>query len=181
VRTLVSAIVPQSARSATLIAAVTIAGLVISSRAQTPAAEDRTFVASWSATGHRHVLPTESGRAAGVAHLSGAVVLTTSVSGLSTAFHAEAIAFDDGSQLRAGRAVWTDARGHQVFSVLRGEPLAKQRRILGTIAGGTGRYAGISGEYQLTWQYVFDNEDGSFQGRAVDLKGHFRVGSGGSP
>ena len=87
---------------------------------------------------------------------------------------AEAIAFDDGRTLSVGRAVWTDARGDRVFSELRGEPVATGRRIAGTITGGTGRYAGVIGDYELTWQYVARDDDDAVQGRAVDLRGRIR-------
>lgn len=159
--------------------AISVTNLIVSARGESPPQPDeRTFSASWSASGTRHTIPTESGRTAAIFQLSGAVVLTVDVQGLSTAFHGEAIGFDDAGQLSAGRAVWTDARGNRVFSVLRGEPLARQRRIFGTITGGTGPYTGITGDYQLTWQYVFQSDDGSIQGRAVDLNGRFRLGSG---
>ena len=41
-----------------------------------------------------------------------------------------------------GRAVWTDERGDQVFSELKGEWVGTGNRIVGTFIGGTGRYAG---------------------------------------
>ena len=69
-------------------------------------------------------------------------------------------------------------RGDRIFSEIRGEPLEKGRRWIGTITGGSGLYARMSGEYELTWQYVIRTEDGAFQGRAADLKGRFRLGSG---
>jgi hypothetical protein len=57
--------------------------------------------------------------------------------------------------------------------VLRGDGVESGRRIAGTITGGTGRYAGVEGDYELTWQYVVDT-DGGLQGRTVDLRGHVR-------
>lgn len=103
--------------------------------------------------------------------MSGAVVFSrgTSIRG----FLGEAIGFHDGAMLSVGRAVWTDERGDQVFSELKGEPIATGSRIAAVITGGTGRYAGITGEYQLTWQWVV-TEDDNWQGRATDLKGRFR-------
>ena len=50
--------------------------------------------------------------------------------------------------------MWTDARGDRVFSAFSGEPLQARRRIVGTITGGTGRYAGVRASTTLTWQYV---------------------------
>ena len=56
--------------------------------------------------------------------------------------------------------------------------LAEKNRISGTILGGTGRYAGATGTYEFSWQSVIELEDGSMQGRAVDLKGRVRAGPG---
>jgi hypothetical protein len=58
--------------------------------------------------------------------------------------------------------------------VLKGEPLETGRRIEGTIAGGTGRYGSLIGDFELTWQYVVAGEGGAVQGRSVDLRGRFR-------
>ena len=82
-----------------------------------------------------------------------------------------------------GRSVWTDERGDQVFSELEGEGTAAKNRIKGTILSGTGRYTGATGSYEFSWQSVMEAEDGSIQGRAVDLKGRVRPGpeAGGSP
>jgi hypothetical protein len=146
---------------------------------QAPRAEEpggwRPFQGSWSAVGWRRTLPTEAGRTAAVVQLSGAVVLTQSA-GVSAGFQGEAIGFDDGGRLSAGRAVWTDARGDRVFSVLNGDSLQAGRRIVAQITGGTGRYAGVTGEYTLTWQYLVAAEDSVVQGRTVDLRGRLRLG-----
>jgi hypothetical protein len=80
--------------------------------------------------------------------------------------------------LSVGRAVWTDGRGDRIFSELKGEPLQTGRRISGTITGGTGRYAGVTGDYELTWQYVISTEGEIVQGRATDLRGRFRAAEG---
>jgi hypothetical protein len=136
--------------------------------------EWRTFAGTWSAAGRRQTLRTEGDRPAAILQLSGPVVLSTPA-GLSGAFRGEALGFDDGRSLSAGRAVWTDTRGDQVFSVLKGEALVTGRRIFGSITGGTGRYAGAEGEYQLTWQYVVETEEGDVQGRTVGLEGRWRA------
>ncbi len=47
--------------------------------------------------------------------------------------------------------------------------------------GGTGRYAGATGSYEFSWQWVMEAEDGSIQGRAVELKGRVRPGPGQEP
>jgi hypothetical protein len=135
----------------------------------------RTFEGSLSATGQRQSIPTESGRPAVTVQLSGPVSLTSG-DGLSRAFRAEVVGFDDGAGLTVLRGVWTDDRGGRIFSHLKGETVAAGRRIAGTIAGGTGRYAGITGEYSFEWQYVIEAEAGTLQGRAVGLRGRYRIG-----
>jgi hypothetical protein len=98
-------------------------------------------------------------------------------------FRAEVIALVDSATGLQGRGVWTDERGEQVFSELQGEGTADHNHITGTILGGTGRYAGATGTYEFSWQFVMESEDGSIQGRAVELKGrvHPGPGAGASP
>ena len=55
-----------------------------------------------------------------------------------------------------GRSVWTDERGDQVFSELKGEGTAAKNQITGTILSGTGRYAGMTGSYEFSWQWVME-------------------------
>ena len=154
------------------------AGASLSSAVQEPSAAEgwKTFTGTWSARGPRQTIPTEGGRTAGIVQLSGAIVLADGTD-LGRGVLAEAIAFDDGRNLSVGRAVWTDARGDRVFSELKGEPVATGRRIVGTITGGTGRYDGVVGAYELTWQYVARDDDDTVQGRAVDLRGRIRKGA----
>src|SRR5436853_588084 len=46
-----------------------------------------------------------------------------------------------------------------------------------TFVGGTGRYAGVTGEYSFEWRFILESEDGSVGGPAVNLKGRARLGS----
>jgi len=159
-----------------VLAAVAHAPLGAVQRAGEPAEAWRTFEGSWSAVGRIQTVPTE-GASAAVVQLSGVVSLKSG-SNLGAGFHGEAIAYEDGSSASAGRASWTDSRGDRVYSAFKGEPLQTGRRVVGTITGGTGRYAGVVGDYELTWQYVVSADDGVVQGRAADLRGRFRTGGG---
>jgi len=140
---------------------------------QAAAEEWRPFGGAWSATGRRHTMATEGHRSASIVELRGSVVLTNAAA-LGRGFHGEAIGFDDGSGATVGRAVWTDGRGDQVFSLLGGEPVLTERHIVGTITGGTGVYAGLTGDYELTWKFVVEEEDGTVHGQTVDLRGRVR-------
>ena len=143
--------------------------------AQAPVPAGQTFEGTWSASGQRQTLPTEAGQPAVTVQLSGAVTITTGA-GLSRGFRGEVIGFDDGAGLIAGRVVWTDEKGDRIFSVLKGEALAAGRQMRGTITGGTGRYAGIAGEYEFRWQYLIAAEGSLVNGRAIDLRGRVRAG-----
>jgi hypothetical protein len=150
------------------------------SQPRTPAAapapgEWRTFEGTWSAVGERHALRLGPDRRAFVASLSGSMLLTGE-RGLGVGFQARAITFSDSLSGGLGRAVWTDDHGDEVYSELSGGPLATGNRIAGTIVGGTGRFAGVTGAYELEWQFVIETEEGVVQGRAVGLKGRARLG-----
>ena len=138
----------------------------------------RSFEGTLSATGQRQAIPTESGQPAVTVQLSGPVSITAG-EGLSRGFRAEVVGFDDGAGLAVLRGVWTDQRGDRIFSVLKGETVASGRRVAGTITGGTGRYAGITGDYSFEWQYVVEAEAGTISGRAVGLRGRYRAGGAG--
>ena len=91
-------------------------------------------------------------------------------------FQAEVIGLTDSATGFQGRSVWTDERGDQVFSELKGEGTAAKNRIAGTILSGTGRYAGMTGSGAFSWQWVMEGEDGAVQGGATDLKGRVQLG-----
>ena len=168
----------------TISAAALVAAAVLAAQAPAPAPPAagpgawRSFEGSLSASGERQTLPTESGRPASTVRLSGPVAITSG-EGLSRGFRVEVIGFDDGAGLTILRSVWTDQRGDRIFSQLKGDDVASGRRIVGAITGGTGRYAGIAGEYAFEWQYVIEAEAGTIQGRAIGLRGRYRHGGAG--
>ena len=140
--------------------------------------ESRTFEGSWTASGTRQTLALEPDHKASIFNLTGSVLLTGE-RGLGVGFQGDVIGFSDNKTGGTGQSVWTDERGDKVFSHLRGEPIGTGSKVVGTITGGTGRYAGLTGEYQLTWQYVIESDDGTISGRAVGLKGRVTVPAGG--
>lgn len=142
------------------------------------AAAWRTFEGDLSATGLRQAVPTESGRPAMTVQLSGPVSIASGA-GLSRGFLAEVVGFDDGGGLMNLRAVWTDERGDRIYTRLNGEAMASGRRISGVFTGGTGRYAGITGDFSFEWQYVVEAEAGTISGRGVGLRGRYRAGRAG--
>jgi hypothetical protein len=139
------------------------------------ASEWREFAGSWNAAGTRRTISLGADRRGSIIDLRGTMLLA-GPERPGVGFLSEAIALVDSETGLVGRSVWTDERGDQVFSDLKGEGTAARNRITGTILGGTGRYAGATGSYEFSWQFVTEAEDGSIQGRAVELKGRVRPG-----
>jgi hypothetical protein len=136
------------------------------------------FEGTWNAAGSRRTMALGDGRSGALIDLRGTMFLA-GPGRPGAGFRSEVIALVDSGTGLVGRSVWSDERGDQAFSELKGEGTAARNRITGTFVGGTGRYAGATGTYEFSWQYVVEAEDGSIQGRAIGLKGRVRVGTGG--
>jgi len=142
---------------------------------QTPlSGEWHAFEGTWTAAGTRRTLRLGADDRAAIFELTGTVLLT-GAQRPAVGFRAQAIGFSDSRAGMQGRCVWTDERGDMVYSELKGEAVGSGNRIAGTFVGGTGRYAGVTGDYTFQWQYVVDTEDGAVSGRVVDFKGRARL------
>src|SRR5271157_2691738 len=132
------------------------------------------FQGTWTAAGSRNSIPLGDGRRASIATFEGSLVLA-GTSRPAVGFRAEALVLNDTANGTIGRAVWTDDRGDQVFSELKGQGTSTGSHIVGTFLGGTGRYAGATGSYEFSWRFVLETEDGSIQGQSMGLSGKIRV------
>ena len=144
------------------------------------AGEWREFEGSWNAAGTRRTIPLGAERKGSIVDLKGTMLLE-GAERPGVGFRSEVIALVDSETGLVGRSVWTDERGDEVFSDLKGEGTADRNRIQGSIFGGTGRYTGATGSYEFSWQFVIESEDGSIQGRAVGLKGRVQPGQPNAP
>ena len=138
------------------------------------------FEGSWDAVGSRRTISLGAERRGSILDLSGTMLLA-GPKRPGVGFRSEVIALVDSDTGLVGRSVWTDERGDQVFSELQGEGTAEHNHITGKFLGGTGRYAGATGSYEFSWQWMLEGEDGTIQGRAIDLKGRVRAGTAGIP
>lgn len=136
------------------------------------------FEGTLTAAGNRQVIALGAERKASVALFRGSLVLT-GADRPGVGFRAEAVVLNDTASGMTGRAVWIDERGDQAWSELRGEGTSTGNHISGTFIGGTGRYAGITGEYAFSWRFVLETEDGVVQGQSLGLKGRVRGGTAG--
>ena len=142
----------------------------------TAAADDvRSFTGDWTVTGSRRVMDLLPGQQAAIFQVSGSMMLSGKQR-LNRAFQSEAMGFSDTTTGMHGRSVWTDEHGDKVFSELSGEGFGPSQLIEGKFTGGTGRYAGISGEYSFKWQRLGAIEGDELAGRVVGLQGSARLG-----
>lgn len=132
------------------------------------------FEGSWNGVGNRRSIQLGADRRGAILDLKGTMLLARP-GHAGGGFHAEVIALVDTETGLVGRGVWTDEHGDQVFSELTGEGTAAKNLISGNILGGTGRYAGATGTYEFSWEYVIDAGDGLIQGRASGLKGRLKT------
>ena len=133
------------------------------------------FEGSWNAAGSRRTMSLGEDRRGAILELRGTMLLA-GPGRPGAGFHSEVIALVDSATGLVGRSVWTDERGDQVFSELEGEGTAAHNHITGKMLGGTGRYAGVTGSYEFSWEWVLEAEDRAIQGRATGLKGRVRIG-----
>jgi hypothetical protein len=138
--------------------------------------EWHTLKGTWTASGTRQTLKLETDHSASIFDLTGSLLLTGDRE-LGVGFRARAIGFSDNPAGMQGRCVWTDERGDKIYSELKGEWVGTGRSIVGTFLGGTGRFAGITGEYSFQWKYVVESEDGAVSGSAINFQGRARFGS----
>ena len=137
---------------------------------------ERHFTGTWSITGNRQTLKMGPDHRAEIFRLGGSLMLAgDSRPGL--AFRSDIIGLRDNRSGMQARSVWTDERGDQVFSELRGGAGGPGQLIEGRFVGGTGRYAGVRGQYTFKWRTLVESEDGSVSGRVVDLEGWARIGA----
>jgi hypothetical protein len=133
------------------------------------------FEGSWNAAGSRKSISLGADRIGSIVDLRGTMLLTGQ-GRPGVGFHSEVVGLVDSATGFVGRSTWTDEHGDQVFSELEGEGTAAKNHLAGKFLGGTGRFAGATGTYEFSWQWVMEAEDGSIQGRAVELKGRVRPG-----
>lgn len=137
------------------------------------AGNQRNFSGTMTLSGSRQTLPFAGDGQAASFQLSGTALLAGEQRP-ALGYRAEIIGASNGVSGMRASSVWTDRNGERAFSELRAEETGPDRIVIGTFVGGTGRYAGITGEYRFTWQYMMNNEEGGVGARITDLQGWVR-------
>ncbi len=143
-------------------------------QASAPPGEQRSFSGTMTLSGPRQSLPAAGDRPATTFQLSGTALLGGEKRP-AQGYRTEIIGYSDARRGMQASSVWTDRNGDRAFSELRAAEAGPDRSVIGTFTGGTGRYAGITGEYRFTWQYMVGNEEGGVGARVSDLQGSVRL------
>ena len=139
----------------------------------------RNFTGTWTATGDRQTMELDTGHVTAIFRYSGSLLLSGEQR-VNAGFKGELIGFADSQSGMQGRCTWTDENGDKLFSELHSETTNLDQPINGRVIGGTGRYAGVTGEYTFKWQRLIETEYGHVSGRVVDLQGWVRIGETGT-
>lgn len=178
-KSLVQQLTKSGGRCTLLVVIVLTTGVMARADSVPKEAEWHEFKGTWTSVGSRQILSLGGERRASIADYSGSLMLY-GASRPALGFRAQAIVLNDSATGLLGRAVWTDARGNQIYSELRGEP--DSNNIIATFVGGSGRFQGATGTYKFSWRFQLEAEDGTLQGQSMDLSGKVRLvpGAGGN-
>lgn len=136
-----------------------------------------TFKGSWTATGTAQTLDLGESRSASILRLRGTIV-AESTGGLARALQSDCVGLrlQDGDMSGIGRCVWTDSDGDRVFSEVTGALAGEVSKVHGLFVGGTGKYTGLEGAYELKWRYFRGvEEEGTIHGYSASLTGSWKL------
>jgi hypothetical protein len=141
-----------------------------------PLPREGSFQAQWSVEGSRELLELGPSRSASIFRHSGTVTVVRS-DGLVGNALSKCIGMGDSSEGDVSRCVWIDSRGERIFSELRAvsSPNAQTGRGRGQITGGTGRFEGLSGGYELEWVAVPSLDETRIEARTLKMRGRWTL------
>ena len=135
------------------------------------------FLGHWTAVGTAETLVLDESRSATILRLQGTIDIESS-HGLTRALQTDCVGLnvrDDGST-GTGRCVWTDSDGDRMISEVTGELSGTDSKVRGRFIGGTGKYEGLEGAYQLDWRYLRAiEEEGTIHGYSTSLSGNWTL------
>lgn len=146
---------------------------------QSHAADSGEFKGDWIANGTRALFPLGSERQVYTFKIAGHVNLHNTTLGKKKDFWAECVGLSDSVTGVVGRCVWEDLAGHEVYLTLQSSQMQQGSQVAGTIVGGTGQFARISGELTFNWSSVIFQTDAegiaNVSGQSKNLVGRYLV------
>lgn len=156
--------------------AVLVAAAALGGAAGDEPPREGTFEGDWSITGTVQEVEVGAEKVT-VARLEGPVTLR-SHGGLAREFAAVCNSVRDRKTGGIARCTWTDDAGDVLLLEVSGSilgPMGTSREAKGTVVGGTGRYAGIEGSFELDWLFVDSAlDDTRFKGYVTKLTGSWK-------
>jgi hypothetical protein len=121
------------------------------------------FTARWVVTGEWRGLGLGAAREVLVADLTGRLDVLPGESGPIVDLASRCLVLWDSSSGATGRCRWRHPSGDEIFGEVEGDLLAGGKAVTGRFVDGTGRYAGITGEFRFDkWDsFLLDREDRS--------------------
>lgn len=135
------------------------------------------FQGHWTAVGTAQALVLDESRSATIMRLQGEI-FTQSSAGLTPALQTDCVGLNlkEARSTGSGRCVWTDSDDDRMISEIIGVLSGTVSKVRGRFIGGTGKYAGLEGGYDLDWQYIRAiEEEGTIHGYSTSLKGNWRL------
>ena len=168
----------MNGRLMVLVSACAVLLLTASLTTRSHAAETGEFTGSWIANGTRTPFPFGEGRQVFTFKIAGHVNLQTAL-GRKKDYWSECVGLADAATGVAGRCVWKDLAGPELFLTLHSDRLQQGSQVAGTIVGATGPLAGISGDLSFTWSSVIVQTDAdgivTMTGQTRNLGGRYRI------
>ena len=135
------------------------------------------FKGSWTAVGSAQTLVLDETRSATILRLQGNIT-TESSAGLTPDLQSDCVGLNlkQAQRIGVGRCVWIDTDGDRMISEISGVLTGTVSKLRGLFIGGTGKYAGLEGDYELEWQYLSAiEEEGTINGYSTSLTGNWRL------
>lgn len=152
--------------------------LATSSLPESHAAGSGEFKGNWIANGTRTPFPFGKERQVFSFKIAGHVSLQTTL-GKTKDYWAECVGLADSVTGVTGRCVWQDLTGPEIYITLQSDRMQQGSQVTGTIVGGTGHLAGISGDLSFNWSSVTVMTDAegisTLTGQTRNLAGRYRI------
>jgi len=145
---------------------------------QSQSAESGEFKGTMITNGTRATFPFAEGRQVFTFKLAGHVNLQTSLSKTKD-YWSECVGLADSATGITGRCVWKDLAGPEIYLTIQSDRLQQGSLVTGTIVGGSGKLAGISGDLLFNWSSVIAQTDANgivnVTGETRNLVGRYQI------
>ena len=162
-----------------LIATLLLSGAAsapVEAAGRAPLKQSGSFAAQWSITGTQQGLEFGPARSLSIYEHSGTITVVRS-DGLVGNALSKCIGLGDTAKGDVSRCIWIDAAGEKIFSELTARTGAHSETGSGrgTFVGGTGRFEGITGSYEIDWVNVPSLDPEMIEGRSLKMEGAWKL------